>query len=298
MTPRDFLLMMLVCFLWAAHTVVSKVVVSGMEIPPLFYATIRYGIVAMLALPWLLPAPRPRWRILVVGFLMGGGGFALFFLGIKTASPSSAAVVAQLGIPITALLSVVMLGERIDRRRALGIALTFVGGTLVMWDPSGGFPISGGLALILGSAFAGSLAAVMMKQMEGVQPLRFQAWIGLASVVPLTLLTATLETNQVARTVEAGWPFLAALLFSALIVSLVAHTIYYGLIGRYAANLIAPLMIMNPIMTVALGVVLTGDRFDMRMAFGAGIALCGVMIITLRRRYVIPLATFMRNRLR
>jgi len=298
MTPRDFLLMMLVCFLWAAHTVVSKVVVSGMEIPPLFYATIRYGIVAMLALPWLLPAPRPRWRILVVGFLMGGGGFALFFLGIKTASPSSAAVVAQLGIPITALLSVVMLGERIDRRRALGIALTFVGGILVMWDPSGGFPISGGLALILGSAFAGSLAAVMMKQMEGVQPLRFQAWIGLASVVPLTLLTATLETNQVARTVEAGWPFLAALLFSALIVSLVAHTIYYGLIGRYAANLIAPLMIMNPIMTVALGVVLTGDRFDMRMAFGAGIALCGVMIITLRRRYVIPLATFMRNRLR
>jgi O-acetylserine/cysteine efflux transporter len=298
MTPRDFLLMMLVCFLWAAHTVVSKVVVSGMEIPPLFYATIRYGIVAMLALPWLLPAPRPRWRILVVGFLMGGGGFALFFLGIKTASPSSAAVVAQLGIPITALLSVVMLGERIDRRRALGIALTFVGGTLVMWDPSGGFPISGGLALILGSAFAGSLAAVMMKQMEGVQPLRFQAWIGLASVVPLTLLTATLETNQVARTVEAGWPFLAALLFSALIVSLVAHTIYYGLIGRYAANLIAPLMIMNPIMTVALGVVLTGDRFDMRMAFGAGIALCGVMIITLRRRHVMPLATFVRNRLR
>jgi drug/metabolite transporter (DMT)-like permease len=44
---------------------------------------------------------------------MGGGGFALFFLGIKTASPSSAAVVTQLGLPITTLLSVAMLGERI-----------------------------------------------------------------------------------------------------------------------------------------------------------------------------------------
>ena len=57
MTLRDFSLILLVCFLWAMHTVVSKVVVSGMEIPPLYYAAVRYGIVAALAFPWLLPAP-------------------------------------------------------------------------------------------------------------------------------------------------------------------------------------------------------------------------------------------------
>jgi len=298
MALRDFSLMLLVCLLWAAHTVVSKIVVSGMEIPPLFYAAVRYGIVAVLALPWLLPTPRPRWRILLVGFLMGGGGFALFFLGIKTASPSSAAVVTQLGLPMTTLLSVIMLGERIYWKRGLGIALTFLGGVLVMWNPDSGFPISGGLALIAGSAFAGSLAAVMMKQMEGVQPLRFQAWIGLASVVPLAFLTAGLEDGQVDRAMEAGWAFLAALLFSALIVSLVAHTIYYGLIGKYPANLIAPLTIMNPLMTVALGIMVTGDRFDMRMAIGTGIALCGVLIITLRRNHVMPLAALVWDRLR
>jgi nucleoside triphosphate diphosphatase len=179
MTPRDFSLMLLVCLTWAAHTIVSKIVVSGMEIPPLFYAATRYGIVAVLALPWLLPAPRPRWRIALVGFLMGGGGFALFFLGIKTSTPSSAAIVSQLGLPITTLLSVAMLGEKIYWRRGLGIALTFFGGLIVMWNPSNGFAISGGLALILGSALAGSLAAVMMKQIEGVRPLQFQAWIGI-----------------------------------------------------------------------------------------------------------------------
>ena len=81
-----------------------------------------------------------------------------------------------------------------------------------MWDPNGGLPISGGLFLILGSAAVGSLAAVMMKQMEGVRPLRFQAWIGLASVLPLTFLTASLEANQIPQAMEAGWAFLAALL--------------------------------------------------------------------------------------
>ncbi|WP_243368957.1 DMT family transporter [Microvirga solisilvae] len=298
MALRDFLLMVFVCFVWAGHTVVSKLVVSGMEIPPLFYAAIRFGIVGLVALPWLLPAPRPTWRMVVVGFLMGGGGFALFFLGIRTASPSSAAVVSQLGLPITTLLSVVMLGERIHWPRGLGIALTFIGGVLVMWDPSGGFPVSGGLLLILASTFTGSLAAVMMKQIKGVRPLQFQAWIGLTSVLPMVLLTSGFETGQLTQATQAGWAFVAALLFSALIVSLIAHTIYYGLIGKYPANLIAPLTIMNPLFTVAMGIVITGDHFDMRMALGTGLALCGVLIIALRRNHVMPLATVLWGRFR
>ena len=98
MALRDFLLMFVVCFVWAAHTVVSKLVVSGMEIPPLFYAAIRFGIVGLVTLPWLLPAPRPTWRMVVVGFLMGGGGFALVRLDRLTES-SGPVTVGE--IPVT-----------------------------------------------------------------------------------------------------------------------------------------------------------------------------------------------------
>ena len=55
---------------------------------------------------------------------MGGGSFALLFVGLKTATPSAAAVVSQLGVPMVTLLSVMVLGERIRWRRGLGIALT------------------------------------------------------------------------------------------------------------------------------------------------------------------------------
>ncbi|QFU16462.1 DMT family transporter [Microvirga thermotolerans] len=281
MTLRDFSLMFMVCLTWASHTIVSKLVVSGMEIPPLFYATIRYVIVALVTVPWLMPVPLPRWRMALVGFLMGGGGFALFFLGIKTATPSSAAIVSQLGLPMTALLSVAMLGERIHWKRGIGIALTFVGGLIVMWNPREEFPISGGLVFILGSAFVGSLAAVMMKQIKGVKPLQFQAWVGLASALPLIVLTASFESGQMTKAAAAGWPFVMAVLFSALVVSLLSHTTYYDLIRKYPANLIAPLLIMNPLITVVLGIVITGDRFDMRMAVGSALALCGILIITL-----------------
>jgi len=285
MSLRDFSLLVVVCLIWAAHTIISKLVVSGMEIPPLFYAAIRYALVAMFALPWLFPLPRPLGRTALVGLMMGGGGFAFFFSGIKTATPSSSAVVLQLGLPMTTLLSMALLGEMPDRKRWIGIVLTFLGAILVMWEP-GGMALTGGLAFIALSAFVGSLAAVMMKQIDGVQPLQFQAWVGIASAPPLLLLTLGLEADQAAKAVAGGWPFVAAVLFSAVVVSLVAHTIYYGLILKYPANVIAPLMVINPLMTVALGIAVTGDHFDTRIALGTTIALLGVLLVTLSRDQV------------
>ncbi len=297
MKVRDLLLLLLVCLTWAVHTVVSKMVVSGMEIPPLFYAAVRYGLVCLMVLPWLLPLPKPLWRTALVGLLMGGGSFALFFTGMKTATPSGSAIVQQLGLPMMTLLSVLMLGETPDRKRWLGSALTFSGALLVMWDPNG-VSFTGGLIFVAASAFLGSLASVMMKQVRGVRPLQFQAWAGLTSVLLLGPLTATLEDGQFQQAAAAGWPFLAAVLFSAVVVSLLTHTIYYGLLLRYPANLIAPMMVFNPLMTVALGIAVTHDPFDLRVGLGTVLALTGVLVVTMNAEQAARLRAWTQMRLR
>jgi len=161
------------------------------------------------------------------------------------------------------------------------MALTLAGVLLVVWRP--GFAISTGLLFVLGAAFSGSLGAIMMKQMDAVAPLRFQAWVGLTGVVSLGAASALFESDQWRAGIAAGWPFLAAVLFSALIVSVCAHSAYYWLIARYEANLLAPLTLMTPLSTIALGVMITGDRLDARMILGAVLALAGVLVIALRR---------------
>ena len=161
MSLRDFGLLVLICLVWASNNIISKIVVAHWGVPPLFYAAVRFSLVALATLPWLLPAPRPTWRIVVVALLMGAGNFALLFMGFKTASPSAASVVIQLGVPFTTLLSMVMLGETIRWRRGRGIALTLAGAVTVMWSPHG-FVLSPGLWLIVAAAFAGSLGAVAL----------------------------------------------------------------------------------------------------------------------------------------
>lgn len=295
MSLRDFLLLAFVCVVWATNNIVSKFVVTHLGVPPMFYAAVRFAVVLIVVFPWLLPMPRPRWRMLVVGLLMGAGTFALVFIGLKTASPSAVAIVSQVGVPITTLLSFLILGERLTGRRVIGMVLTLTGVLAVMWDPHG-FKISTGLLFIVAASFLGGLGAVMMKQMEGVKPLRLQAWVGLSSLAPMVVLSAWLEPGQIQAGIAAGWPFVAAALFSGLVVSVVAHTLYYSLIQKYEANLISPLTLMTPLATIGMGVIFTQDVFDLRMAFGTAVALAGVLVIALRPSQAVALLVALRNR--
>ncbi len=283
MLARDFAVLMLVCFVWATNFVVTKLVLVQLDVPPLAFSALRFLLVFLVAAPWLLPWPRPRGRIVLVGILMGAGGFGLVSIGLMNATPSGAAVVVQLGVPITALLSVVMLGERIDWRRGLGIAVAFAGAVTVMYDPQG-FAVSIGLLFVLASAIASSFGMVMMKKTTNVAPMQFQAWVGLASCVPLALGSLVLEANQAERVAAAGWPFLLALVYTALAVSLFGHSLFFKLVQKYEANLISTLTLMCPLMAIGLGVVVTGDRFDLRMILGTAVVLIGVALILLAPR--------------
>jgi drug/metabolite transporter (DMT)-like permease len=295
MQLRDFAVLVAVCLTWGLNSFVAKVVVSQLGVPPLFYGCLRCLVITLAVFPWLYPMPHPRLRLVAASFLIGGGSFAIYFVGLRDATASSAAIVGQIGLPITTLLSVLMLGETIRWRRALGMVLSLAGTLLVVWDPAG-LNLSKGLILVAVSAAAGSLGVILMKQIKGVQPLQFQAWAGLSAVFPLALASALLETGQIDNSIKGGWTFVACLAFSALIVSVIAHTAYYWLINRYEANLIAPLMLLSPISAIGFGVALLGDRLDTRMIIGAVITLVGVLIIALRPNHVMPRALLIRDR--
>jgi drug/metabolite transporter (DMT)-like permease len=282
MAPRDFALLMLVCLCWGANTIVSKVMVSTLHTPPLAYAGLRFAIVLVLVSPWLRPAPRPIWLALITGFLMGSGTFGFMFIALKTSSPSSAAIVSQLSVPMTVALSVAFLGERLTARRLAGMLLALIGALAVMWDPRG-FALSAGLLWVVASCFAAALAAVLMKSIEpGVKPLQLQAWVAMGSLPPMALGSVLWERGLWEAVPAAGWGLVAGLLYSSLVASVFAHTMFYGLLRRYEANLISPLTLAAPIMTIVLGLIITNDHFDLRMGFGALAAIAGVLLIALQ----------------
>ena len=280
MPIRAFLMLALICFLWALNVVVTRLVVSDMGVPPVWYAGLRSLVVVAALLPWLRPVPPRIIWTMVVTFMVSGGAFALFFIGMQDATPSSSAVVSLSGAPLTVLLAILILGEKVRWRRGIGIALAFAGVGVAVASPSA-WDSSFGLVLVFLSALVGALGSVFLKQID-LAPARLQAWAGLGSafiLIPLSLVT---ESGQVGSTLAGGWYFLAGLLFSALAVSVFAHTLYFDILQRYDANLVAPLSLMTPMFTIALGVAITGDEVGPTLLIGAGLAAAGVLVILVR----------------
>src|SRR5690349_19982291 len=96
----------------------------------------------------------------------------------------------------------------------------------------------------------GHTACVTLLQRYGAIP--FQAWVGWSSIFPM--LSAWLDPGQPQMARAGGWPLVAAVLFSPVVVSLGAHTAYVTLLQRYEANLISALILVTPLATIALGV--------------------------------------------
>ncbi len=280
MPLRSFLLLAMICAVWALNVVVSRLVVDTLAVPPLAYAAMRAGVVLLVLLAWLRPIPQGLPKVLAVTFAVSGGSFALLFAGLTVASPSSSAVISLSGAPLTVLFAILILGEKVRWRRALGIALTFAGVLVAIADPAG-WSAGGGLLLVFASAVIGALGSVFIKQLP-LEPLRLQAWAAFGSTLVLVPLSAGLESGQAGAALAAGWWLVAAVGFSGLVVSLGAHTLYFRLLQQHDANLIAPLTLMTPVFTIAAGAAITGDEVSATLLIGAGIAASGVLVIIVR----------------
>ena len=288
MSFRALLIMAFCNIAWALNVVVSKLAITDFSAPPLFYALVRSIIVAAVLIPLLRPLPAKLWQVLVIGLAISGGSFALLFMGLETASPSAAGVVSLSGAPMTVLFAILFLGEKVRGRRGLGIGLAF-GGVLFAMAGENQMQTSTGLLLVFLSAMVGALGTVFVKRLD-LSSIRLQGWAAVASVAVLLPLSLTLESGQFAALAASPWELAACLVFASLVVSIGAHTAYFRLLGEYDANLVVPLTLFTPILTIVFGAWLTGDAIGERLVIGGAIALAGVAIIVLR-----PSATFTRR---
>lgn len=254
--------------------------------PPLFYAAVRMTLVALLMLPFL------RWhRGQMVPVLIGGLGFgalnyAFMFPAMGMTTASAAAVAIELYMPISVLLGVLILGERIRGWSVLGILLAFAG--VVVIGLTGANDVAGplfvlGIVLIVCGAFSEACGAIAVKRTKDIRPSELVAWFAVVGTVILWPLTLILESNQTAVfAADQRLPFLAALAYSVLLVSIVAHGSYYWLLSRLPIQVVTPSGLLTTVIGVAGGLILLGEPPSVGLFGGGAITLTGVGIVIWR----------------
>ncbi len=237
---------------------------------------------ALAVLPWLR-VRRGEMRWLLVAAIFGGGlQFAIMYTGVALSqNMSSVAIAGQLGVPFATILSVLVLGERIHWRRSLGIALAFAGVIVLGFNPHV-LDSWQGLALIVLGAFFGAIGLVAIKRVRDLNALELQAWLSWGSLPVFLALSFWLEEGQVESLRNADLAGVSAILYSALLASLFAHTAYFALVHRYPMSRVAPLTVMAPVFSVAFAILFLGDVLEWRMILGGIMTLTGVAVIVMR----------------
>jgi len=280
MPVRHVVMLILLCVIWAANVVVSRIVVTDLAFPPLSYAAWRSVITLLVLIPWLHWPGKDWWRVALVTIAVSGGGFALFFIGLQDATPSSAAIVNLTGAPLTVLFAMAVLKEQVHWRRAAGIVLA-VGGVLMAVASPHGWANSTGLLYVFAGAVVGALGSVYLKTID-LAPLKLMAWAGFFSSVLLLPLSLVFETGQVGAIRTNPFDLTVALAFSSIVVSVFAHTIYFGILQANEAGLVAPITLLTPVFTIMMGAAITGDDVGPAMIAGGLLACSGVLVITVR----------------
>jgi drug/metabolite transporter (DMT)-like permease len=145
-----------------------------------------------------------------------------------------------------------------------------------------------GLALVIISSGLGALGLILVKRhATRLRPLQLQALIAWSGLSLLLLLTLTLESGQAAALAQADWHGWSAVLITALLGNLTAHSGFYALVRAHPVSRLAPLNVVSPILSVMLGVLMLGDRLTARSILGGGLVLGGVLIIAIRERRIV-----------
>jgi len=279
------LLALIVCVAWGLNAVAAKLGVTF--IPPVFFTGLRFIFVLMCLFPWLQPA-EGRWHVLIPAvFFIGGLHFALIFSGVKYSDASTMAIVNQLYVPISVLLAMFWLGERVALRRWLGIVLAFCGVVIFSLDASvSSHPF--GVFLLIADAFSMALGTVLLRRLSGISPFTMQAWMAVIGIPFLFATSFIFESGQIASLSAAPWQAWAALAYTVIAGSLIGHTGYYVLLQHYEVSLVGSVLLLSPAIGVLGGIIILGEPFTPMILVGAIITLAGVAIV-LRR---VPLSQF------
>jgi len=252
-------------FVWGFNWTALKVALS--EVAPFTFRTICLAAGSGLLFSFLrlsrqpLAVPRSEWPqlVLIALFTITAWNLLVAF-GVRLI-PSGRAAILAYTMPAWAIpLSVWLLGERMNGRKILGLALGMGGIALLLWDEVArlqGAPL--GSLLVLGAAVTWAIGTLLQKKYPVRAPVAaYTAWIMLIGGIPI-YAGALLSDDFGALARVEFWPALAVT-YNVVFAFAWAHWAWIKLATTVSVTTFSLSMLMVPVVGVFSGMLFLGER--------------------------------------
>ena len=295
---RAYVAWVAICVIWGTTYLAIKVALDS--VPPFLMGGLRYLLAGGLLAGWQIargsrmPA-RASWpSFAALGALMlglGNGGVVVAEQWVP--SGLAAVVIATTPFWMVGVEAMLPGGERLRATHALGLAIGFLG-ILVLVGPEiargtgGGWRVAAGFLALQISCAGWSVGSAYGRRRTGhVAPVPAAA---LQMLFGGALMLA-------AGTLLGEWPRLrvtpagaGAVLYLALAGALAGFVAYLYALRHLPVSFVSLYAYVNPVIAVALGTLLLGEPFHLRMAAGAVAVLAGMAVVSAARSRPAPAA--------
>jgi drug/metabolite transporter (DMT)-like permease len=262
---------------------------AGETMPGLFAAGVRFTLAGLLMLGFIawrrgaraLRATRAELlAAAVVGLLLPGANSLLFITEQEVPIGLTSLIIAS--IPLWVLLLQLAARERPDLVSSLGLIVGF-GGIVLLVKPGGGSGSLGYLLLTVAAAFMWALGSFLAPRIpvprDALVATGYEMLAG--GLVLLVVGTAAASPSELD---PSSWSARSILGLVYLITfgSIVGYSAYSWLLANAPLGQVSTYAYVNPVVAIALGVIVLDELLTLRIVVGALLILVSVAIV-LRR---------------
>ncbi|SMC54650.1 DMT family transporter [Lentzea albidocapillata] len=272
---------LLLALLWGSSFTFIKVSLEGLTPGQLVLSRLVLGAAVLLSIAAVRKVALPR-SVQVWGHIAAAGlfGNVIPFLLLSYGEKTTGAGIAGVLIGATPLLTLALATaalptERATSRKAVGLALGFVGVVLLIgpWHESLG-SLSGRLACF-GAAVSYAIGFVYVRKYLsplGLAPLSLAA----SQLVSAAVLQAVVTPFLAWRTPDFTGPVTLSIVLLGLFSTGLAYVLYFRLIGDVGATTASAVNYVVPVFAVLVSVLFLGEHVTWNLLAGGLVVLVGV----------------------
>ena len=276
--------------LWASGFVVARLTAGHVE--PISFLAFRFPLAAVCMLALVLAfqersfSAREAFHAATVGFFLHAAYLSCVYWAVTHGLPAGvSALIAALQPIVTAFMAVPMLGERVDSKHWLGLAVGIIGVALVlspkfsMATMDGITPVTSSIGVI--GMLCATIGTIYQKRFASHLPLiPAVMWQYVGASVAVVILAALTENFGFDGSVQA-W---AGLAWAVVISSVGAILTLMYLIREGAVAKVSALIFLVPGVTAAITYLMFNEMLTFMQIIGMAVTAAAVMIVNRRPR--------------
>lgn len=275
---------------WAGNAVLARASVG--LIAPFALSFWRWVLALLILLPFALPHLRREWRIALshwqqlaaLAALSVGTYNTLLYLAAQSTTAVNITLVSATMPVAIALMARLLLGQTLNGRQWLGIAIAVAGVAIIVGrsQPSTATGINPGDLLMVIAVLVWGLYSVLLRrrplQLHPLTVLLFLIAFGLPVILPFYLweLGSDGDVTLTAATVSI-------FLFMAVFPSVLAYLFWNHGVAVAGPSQAGMFVYLIPLFTALLAGFFLGERLQAHHALGAGLILAGLYLSTRTR---------------